>query len=52
MAKAIKVEPQLESTRQRLDILRSVLGAILESGEPRSFSAVPQGKRIQVRRGA
>ncbi|HEY0155898.1 MAG TPA: hypothetical protein VGF28_01250, partial [Thermoanaerobaculia bacterium] len=52
MAKAVKVEPQLETTRQRLDLLRSVLGTILEDAQPVSFSAVPEGKRIQTRRGA
>lgn len=52
MAKAVKVEPQLEATRQRLDVLRSVLGAILDDAQPATFSAVPEGKRIQTRRGA
>ena len=52
MAKAVKAEPQLESTRQRLDTLRGVLGAILENEQPTTFSAVPEGKRIQIRRGA
>jgi hypothetical protein len=52
MAKAVKVEPKLEPTRQRLDMLRSVLGTILEGAQPASFSAVPEGKRIQIRRGA
>lgn len=52
MAKAVKVEPQLETTRQRLDTLRSVLGTLLEDPQPVSFSAVPEGKRIQTRRGA
>lgn len=52
MAKAVKVEPQLESTRGRLDTLRAVLGAVLENEQPTTFSAVPEGKRIQIRRGA
>jgi hypothetical protein len=52
MAKAVKVEPQLETTRQRLDMLRSVLGAVLDNAQPTSFSAVPEGKRFQTRRGA
>lgn len=52
IAKAIKVEPQLDKTRERLAVLRSVLGGILEDGQPLSFSAVPEGKRIQTRRGA
>ena len=52
MSKAVKAEPQLESTRERLDTLRRVLGAILENEQPTTFSAVPEGKRIQIRRGA
>jgi len=52
MAKAVKAAEHLETTRQRLDMLRSVLGAILEDSQPVSFSAVPEGKRIQTRRGA
>jgi hypothetical protein len=52
MAKAVKEEPALASTRERLDVLRSVLGGILEEAQPTSFSAVPEGKRIQIRRGA
>jgi hypothetical protein len=52
MAKAVRLEPALIATRERLDVLRTVLGAILEEGAPASFSAVPEGKRIQTRRGA
>lgn len=52
MAKAVKIEPQLDKTRERLAVLRSVLGTILEDAQPLSFSAVPEGKRIQTRRGA
>lgn len=33
-------------------VLRSVLGTILKDAQPMSFSAVPEGKHIQTRRGA
>ncbi|MEA2572690.1 MAG: hypothetical protein QOI24_4691 [Acidobacteriota bacterium] len=52
MARATKVEPALASTRERLDVLRSILGGVLEEGQPATFSAAPEGKRIQARRGA
>ena len=52
MAKAVAAEPQLQTTQQRLALMRTVLGAILEEALPVSFSAVPEGKRIQTRRGA
>jgi hypothetical protein len=52
MAKAVTAEPQLATTQQRLALLRTVLGALLQETPPASFSAVPEGKRIQTRRGA
>jgi len=41
-----------EPTRQRLGMLRSVLGHLLKHAQPVSFSPVPVGKRIQTRRDA
>jgi hypothetical protein len=52
MGRAVTVEPQLAATQQRLSLLRTVLGAVLQEAPPTSFSAVPEGKRIQMRRGA
>jgi hypothetical protein len=52
MAKAVKVEPAFDPTRQRLDMLRSVLGGMLDEAQPTSFCLVPEGRRIQTRRGA
>lgn len=52
MGRAVTVESKLATTQQRLALLRTVLGAVLQEAPPTSFSAVPKGKRIQTRRGA
>jgi len=52
MGRAVTVEPHLATIQQRLALLRTVLGAVLQEAPPTTFSAVPEGKRIQTRRGA
>lgn len=52
MARAVRVEQQLGPAKHRLDVLRSTLGGILENEAPVTFSAVPHGNRVHVRRGA
>jgi len=52
IVRASKVEPSLEGNRRRLESWRHVLGAIIATGRPASFSAVPSGRRIAKKREA
>lgn len=52
LVKAANAEPTLQKTRSRLDSWRTSLGGILIEGRPLTFSPVPAGRRILLRRGA
>lgn len=52
MVRAVKVEPSLDRQKIRLENLRIVLGALQESTVASTFSSVPRGHRIEIRKGA
>lgn len=49
---AVRVEPALKPVQKRLESWRLVLSAFARSQPPKTFPAVPEGRRIEHRRGA
>jgi hypothetical protein len=52
MLRAVKIEPCLESPRRRLEGLRLVLCDLEQKKPLTSFSAVPRGRRLEMKKGA
>lgn len=52
MLRAAKIEPCLESPRRRLEGLRLVLCDLERKKPSSSFSAVPRGRRLEMKKGA
>lgn len=52
LVKAASAEPTLQKTRSRLDSWRTSLSGLLIEGRPLTFSPVPAGRRVLLRRGA
>jgi len=52
LVKAANAEPALQKTRLRLESWRTSLSSILIEGRPLTFSPVPAGRRVLLRRGA
>lgn len=50
--RAAKVAPSLEASRRRLEAWRYTLGSLAETSAQRTFSAVPEGRRLRTKIGA